>query len=358
MPTKRTTSIWAFLGVLAAVLNPTLAVAAPRDIIIAAVGSSQNPSSAGNAGVISGVREAVDALETGPLAGRIRLVIHEDDCTSRGGETVAGKIAAQGASLIVGHVCSAAATAAAVVYARRGLLFVSPGARAPRLTEPRAGLTIFRLAGRDDRFGVETAALIQRQFSGQRVAIVNDKSAQARSLADAVERALAAQGISPAFREAYANGEKEYNALVARLAKQEPVALVIPAQPIEAGIIFNRLIESGSSATLIGSDILAVPEIASLANRVPGRIVTLLREAHPATEAIALRSRAAVEAWASATQRSHNTDAKVIGQLLQTEVFETAIGPLRFDPKGDAIIPSYVPHVWQDGTWRPFVRPP
>ena len=338
--------------IVALTTMPRTAIA--DDLIVTAVGTRQNLPSTPGADVVSSVREAVAALNAGQLAGRVRLVIHEDDCTGRGGEAVAGKIAARGASLVIGHVCSAAATAAAAVYARRGLLFISPGARAPRLTEPRAGPTIFRLAGRDDRFGIETAALIQRDFSGQRVAIVHDKSTQARSLADAVERALGAQGIKPALREAYVNGEKEYNALVSRLAKQEPGALVIPAQPIEARIIFDGLIGGGSGASLIGSDILAVPEIETLAVRAPGRIITMLREQQPAGEAVALRSRAAVEAWAAAIQRSAARDAKAIGQLLQTEAFDTAIGPLRFDSKGDAIIPSYVPHVWRDGTWHPL----
>lgn len=351
-----TSAVVAVLTLIAAA--PTLATA--DDILIAAVGSRATPLNPNGAEVVRGVQDAIANLKASPspLASQIRLAAYEDDCTARGGEAIAGKIAARGAALVVGHPCSAAAIAAAAVYARRGILFISPGARAPRFTEPRAGSTIFRLAGRDDRFGIETANLIQQRFHGQRVAIAHDKSSQSRTLADAVERSLTASGTKAAFREAYINGEKEYNALIARLSQQEPRALVIPAQPIEASIIFNGLIDKGSDATLISSDILAVPEIEVLAGRAPGRIITLLRDAQPASEAIALRSRAAIEAWAAALQRSASQDARTIGRALETEAADTAIGPLRFDTKGDAMMPSYVPHSWRDGGWQPLAPGP
>lgn len=343
-----------------------------EEIIIAAVGTKPTPLHPDGMDVISGVRDAIEALKArgnSRLTASIRLVTYEDDCSARRAEAIAGQIAVRGAALVVGHVCSAAALGAAAVYARRQILFITPGARLPRFTEPRAGSTIFRLAGRDDGFGADAANLILTRFHGLRVAIVHDMSVQARSLADAAERALVAAGTKAALREAYVNGEKEYNALVQRLAKQDIQVLVIPAQPVEAGIIFKGLIEAGSQATLIGSEILAVPEIAALAGAAPGRIITLLaaplrpfasadlphRKQFASTSSpIAQRSRAAVEAWAGAADRSGSLQPAVIGRALETELSDTVIGRFRFDIKGDALIPSFAPHVWRDGAWVPL----
>ena len=54
----------------------------------------------------------------------------------------------------------------------------------PQLTAKRAGPTIFRLAGRDDRQGVAAAHLIARDFKGQKVALVQDRTLYARSIFD------------------------------------------------------------------------------------------------------------------------------------------------------------------------------
>ena len=361
------------------------AQAATDEIVVAAVATRPGPLQPDGGDVTTAVQTAIGELNRrGGILGRpLRLIAYEEDCSQASAEVIAGQIVARGASLVVGHLCSAAAIAAAPVYARHGIMMISPGARSPRFTEPRAGPGIFRLAGRDDRFGAETAALIAARFAARRVAIVHDKSVQARTMADAVDRALRSRSITPVAREAYIAGEHEYNAVIDKLAAAEADVIVIPAQPVEAQIIIEGLRARNIAATLIGSEILAVPEMEVAGQRLGDALIVMLPStrtgaphettfnglAPPADKAVtvtaitmkaqslvSLQARSALEAWTKAVERTKSLDIAAIARVLETESVPTAAGPIRFDIKGDAVIPSYAPHAWrgtgQDGGWR------
>lgn len=368
------------LALVAAGLASAATPARAEAIIVAAV-TPRAGLPQGDADITAAVASALaETAKSGGLLGRtIRLVTYEEDCSRAEAETIAGQIVARGASLVIGHVCSAAAIAAAPVYARNGIVMIAVGARNPRLTEPRAGPTIFRLAGRDDRFGAEVAALIAARFAGRRVAIVHDKSIQARTLADAADRELRAQGVIRVLREAYVAGERDYNKVIDALAAAEADVIIIPAQPVEAGIILAGLAQRNIQATVIGSEIMAVPEIEARAKLAGEGLILMLpwmpevasatveaatasggaatdaagsRRQQTAASPAALLARAGIGVWVNSVRRAQSLDATAISRVLESETVATAIGPVRFDLKGDALLPSFVPHSWVDGRWK------
>ena len=364
--------------VMLASLIPVSPAMAADDIVVVAVATSAGPMQP-DGGVDIAVRTFIE-FGKGALLGRpLRLITYKEACSAASAETIAGQIVARGAHVVIGHLCSAAAIAAAPIYARHGIMMITPGARSPRLTEPRAGPGIFRLAGRDDRFGAETAALIATRFAARRIAIVNDLSVQARTLADSVDRELKARSITPVLRATYIAGEREYNAVIDRLAAAEVDVIVIPAQPVEAGIIIEGLRARNIQAALIGSEILAVPEMEAAARRLADALIVMLPwppleaafygwSAPPAKEglvtavavkipsSVSTHTHAAIEAWAFAVERAGSLDMASISRILQTESAPTVIGPIRFGVNGDAVLPSYTPHTWRgaptDGGWR------
>ena len=227
----------------------------------------------------------------------------------------------------------------------------------------------FRLAGRDDRFGAATAELILRRYAARRVALVHDKSVQARGLADAADRELRVRGIVPVLREVYIAGERSYRAAIEHLVAAEADVIVIPAQPVEAALIIEGLRARNVNATLIGSDILAVPELETVAQRLGDALIVMLPwppiEQSPIEQggigqsakvlgrgSTRMLPHTAVAVWAGAVQRARSLDAAAIASILETEAVETPLGPIRFDLKGDAIVPSYVAHTWRDGGWK------
>ena len=338
------------------------------EVIIGAVGSAEPPGNPA-AAVRIGVELAVAALTAAGGADRepIRIVTADDQCNAAGAEAAARNLVAAGATLIVGHVCSSAAIAAAPIYKDLRSVFISPGARNPKLTDERAGAGVFRLAGRSDRQATDIAAAIMARYAGKKAAIVNDTGPQSRDLADAVHRALTAANYPVVHRESYTPGEKDLAELVRRLKIAGSDIVFVPAQPHDLAIILAQMRAQALDAHVIGSDLLAVPAVVPAADLAGEALTVMLSwtpkpvpEALPRVEplmqlgrearAVALQSFAAVEAWAQA--RADGPELEKVAAALGSKEFQTVIGRLRFNERGDAGIPSYALHAWRDGAWH------
>jgi branched-chain amino acid transport system substrate-binding protein len=342
---------------------------ANAEIIIGAAGSAE-PAGNPAAAVRIGVELAVAAIMAAGKIDRepIRIVTADDQCNAAGAEAAARNLVAAGATLIVGHVCSSAAIAAAPVYKDLRSVFISPGARNPKLTDERAGPGVFRLAGRSDRQASDIAAAIMARYAGKKAAIVNDTGPQSRDLADAVHRALTAANFPVVHRESYTPGEKDLAELVRRLKIAGSDIVFIPAQPHDLAIILSQMRAQALDAHVIGSDQLAVPAVVPAAD-LAGEALTVMLSWSPKpmpqavervqplmqlgreARAIALQAFAAVEVWAQARSEA-GTDLDKIAAALTSKEFDTVIGRIRFNERGDASIPSYALHAWRDGAWH------
>lgn len=343
---------------------------AHADLVIAAVGSTEPPGNPA-AAVRSGVELAISQLlgAGGPDGKPVRVLSADDQCNAAGAEAAARSLVAEGVNIVIGHVCSSAAMTAARIYAEARVIFISPGARNPKLTDERAGPTVFRLAGRSDRQAAEIAAAIMTRYAGKKAAIVNDTGPQSRDLADAVHRVLTAAGYPVVHRESYAPGEKELAELVRRLKIAGSDIVFMPAQPHDLAIILAQMRAQQLDAHVVGSDLLAVPAVIPAADLagdalkvmlswVPKpkgaaaeRVSPLLQLGREA-RAIASQSFAATEVLAQALKESGSNDPAKIAATLSGKEFDTAIGRLRFSDRGDASIPSYALHAWRNGAWQ------
>lgn len=78
------------------------------------------------------------------------------------------------------------------------------------------------------------------------------------------------------------------------------------------------------------------------------RVVARLQQPN----ARALYSYAAVQLWAQAVEQAGTTDAIQIAERLRQEQFETVLGRIGFDAKGDVTgFDPFVWYVWTDGKY-------
>jgi branched-chain amino acid transport system substrate-binding protein len=203
-------------------------------------------------------REVLQINAAGGIDGEaLRLAVEDDDCTGEGGARVAASFARQRAVLVVGHPCSNAAIAAAKIYAGAGVCFVAIGAGHPDLTVKRAGATIFRLGGRDDRQAGDTVAVLMANLSGKRIAIVHDRTAYARALADGVARGLRAAGQAAIAMEGIVAGKMHYGEAAGRLRAARAEVIYFAGFPNEYEILRSDMKASGFKGQFIASDAAA-----------------------------------------------------------------------------------------------------
>lgn len=317
-----------------------------------------------------GAEQAVaDINEAGGVNGEmLRLSIGDDACDPRQAVAVANQFASEGVSFVAGHFCSGSSIPASQVYADEGIIQISPGSTNPAFTDERPGDGIYRVCGRDDQQGEVAGTYIAENFADVNVAILNDRTAYGAGLAAETERVMRAAGKEPTVVEAYTAGERDYTALVTRM-NQENVGLVyIGGYHTEAGLIARQMQEQGMDAVIMSGDAIVTDEYWSITgdagegtlmtfspdprrNEIAAPVVEKIEAAGNSAEGYALYTYAAIQAWAQAAEAAGDTDFDAVVSALDEGTFNTVIGELQFDDKGDVTLPGYVVYEWKDGAY-------
>lgn len=342
------------------------------EIKIAAAGPITGQLAGMGEQMLDGARRAVaDINDRGGLLGQtVELLIGDDQCDPKQAVAVANHLAARGVVFVAGHVCSSASIPAADVYQEAGIVMISAASTNPKLTEAGHSM-IFRVCGRDDQQGAAAGAFIAARFKGKRVAVIHDNSAYGKGLAEAVALTLRAKGQREALYESFTAGEKDYTALIAKLKQNAIAAVFIGGYHTEAGLIARQMREQGLNAALMGGDALIVREFWPIANEAAeGAFMTFMADPrhNPAATEIVARYRqlgvepegyvlytyAAVQVWAEAVRRAGAADPAKVAKTLHGGEFDTVIGRLRFDARGDVTSPAFTIYRWSKGDYAPL----
>jgi branched-chain amino acid transport system substrate-binding protein len=66
---------------------------------------------------------------------------------------------------------------------------------------------------------------------------------------------------------------------------------------------------------------------------------------------------AAVQVWAQAAEKAGSLELPAMIASLRQHQFDTALGPIDFDDKGDLTVQNPVWYVWRGGTYLPLEQP-
>ncbi len=353
--------------------------ASPSEIVIAVVGPQANanaskPFVSATERIAAAATAFVAAINQsdGLLGKKLRVIIVDDGCDRTKAETVARDLVQQRVALVLGHPCIHPALAAADVYGRENILFIATANRHPALTAKRSGPTVFRLDGRDDRQGEAAGAILAQLARSGPVAIIHDRTAYARALADAAEATVKTLSGSAAITATIVGGDKDYPLVVKKV--REAKAIFFAGFPMEAGFLFTALRDAGSRAVFIGSDSLATTELAAtFAADAKGVRVLLAAGLTPlgtpsALPAVAATptdviitakidataspsTAAALTMFGSALVEAQSTDGAALAAALTAKAYATQLGPIRFSATGDATIASFEVWEWTGTAW-------
>jgi hypothetical protein len=145
----------------------------------------------------------------GVLGEKLKLEVGDDACDPKQAVSVANTMVNKGIVFMHGHWCSSSTIPASEVYVEADIPMATVSTN-PQVTE-RGLKNIFRIMGRDDQQGLVAGSYIAEKFKGKKVAVVDDKSAYGKGLADEMAKAMEAKGLKPALRESITAGEKDYS---------------------------------------------------------------------------------------------------------------------------------------------------
>jgi len=353
------------LGLLASCL---LCAPAAAEIRIAVAGPMEGQFGAFGEQMLAGAAQAVaDINSAGGVNGEdVILDAVDDGCEADKAVAVANQLIGKGVVFVAGHFCFGASMSASDVYAEAGIVQITPATTLPKFTDERAGQGVFRLAPRDDQQAEVAAGLLAGEFSGERIALLHDKTAYGKGLVDAVKSAMNAVGVSESLSLGFDAGEDDYRGLVSQLSLQDIGVVYLGGYHPEAGLIRLEMERQGLDAKLISGDALMTEEFWSVAGpagegtlltypEIPRRmeaaqkVVSALEEAGLPAERYALTTYAAIQAWAQAAGKAGGTSLGTVSRELEAGVFDTVLGTVSFNEKGDAGVPAYVWYEWRDG---------
>lgn len=353
------------LAALVLLLSTGVALSAPPPLRIGLAAPLTGPDAGFGQGMQAGAEQAVaDINRTGGVNGqKLQLVVQDDAGDPKQGAAVATKFAADGVTLVVGHMNSGVSAAALPIYEESGILAVTPGATWASLTA-RGAWNLFRLCGSDAQQGQIAGAWLAERFPGKPVAIINDKSSFGRGLADETARALKERGGREALFEGISRGDKDFSGLVARLKGAKVDAVYFGGLSAEAALLVRAMREAGFTGTFVGGDGLLDKDFEKLAGiGAEGTVMTLApeprrlpdareRKATPLrsqeAETFAARSYAAVEVLKGAIDMAKSTDPRRLAESLHAgRPLRTLIGEVAFDARGDLTKPPYGLVVWR-----------
>jgi branched-chain amino acid transport system substrate-binding protein len=352
------------LGALALLSVGLGSPALAQDIAIGAAGPMTGGQATFGRQMADGAEQAVADINAagGVLGKKLHLEVGDDACDPKQARSVAEKLSGMGVAVVVGHYCSSSSIPASDAYLDAGVLQITPASTNPLFTE-RGMWNTFRTCGRDDQQGSFAAAYLTEHFKNKNIAIINDKTTYGQGLADQTKRALNAGGVTEKLDESYNQGDKDFTALVSKLKLNNIDIVYDGGYHQEAGLIVRQMRDQGLKTILMAGDALASREFASITGPAgegvlftfppdPRKrptataIVKTFKDHGIDPEGYVLYTYAAVQVWAQAAQKAGTTDPQKVAAALHAGSWDTVLGPISFDKKGDITAGGWAVYRW------------
>lgn len=352
----------------ATVLQATLARA---EIAIGAAGPLSGQEASQGENMRRGAEMAVADLNArgGVLGQRLRLIVVDDACDANQAVAVATQLVSQKVAMVSGHLCSSCSIPASKVYTQAGVVMISPASTNPKFTD-EGGPNVFRVIGRDDQQGIVAGDYLADQWGTKRIAILHDGQTYGKGLAEETRKRLVKRGVAIALYDEYRYGAKDYTTLVAKMRDAGIAVAYVGGYVTEAALILRQARDQGYGLELVSGDALASDEFWLITgpsgegtmftfgpdprrNPEAVPVVARFRAAKYEPEGYTLYAYAGIQAWAQAVTMAGSLDSAKAIAALRNHQFETVLGKIGFDKKGDVTSPAWVWYVWRNGKYVP-----
>jgi branched-chain amino acid transport system substrate-binding protein len=303
-----------------------------------------------------------EQLKTGATAAGSSVEIADDGCSADGGKGAANALLAAGVKIVVGFVCTEALEAALPVLSAAGVPVITPAVRATQFadTRSRTGFLFYRLAPRADSDATATAAILKARWGNEIFAILDDGAPANRTLAESFRLAMEADGPKAVLVESYRPGLESQLGIVKRVLGADAAHVFVAGERADIAAIAASYADNREhSAALVrpldiasGESLRAAPDGILL----PGDVLMVAppdwSQEGDAAALAAIRAGGAepdgysVSAYAAA--QVANAALAAGGDpsgALSATTFQTAVGPVTFDEKGE----------WRESRWELFV---
>ena len=304
--------------------------------------------------VKAGVLTAIETLNAaaGTTGRQYQPVFVDDACEPKQAVPAANRVLNAGAKFAITHVCSGVTVPASKIYEEEAIVAITPGATAPQVTDGLKGHYFFRTIGRDDQQGPFAAQFIAEKLQPKAVAVLHDKQTYGAGVAQHVKRSLDNFKVPVVMYDGINAGDSDYSAVITRLKNAKVDTVFFGGYHPEMGLLLRQAKEQGLQARFIGAEGAFNQGLIEIAGpAVEGMMFTF-----PADFSQRPENQAVVEAFKNANRSANGAyqmpayaamqvldksiqavgaDSKKVADYMHANQFDTVIGNVAFDSKGD-----------------------
>lgn len=323
----------------------------------------------------NGARMAVSELNAKgvTIAGKkvtFELVAEDDAADPKQGTAAAQKLCDAKVHGVVGHLNSGTTIPASKVYNQCGLPMISPSATNPELTT-LGYRNVFRLLANDNALGAGLAKHAQQVLKLKRVAIIDDRTAYGKGVAEVFARTAKELGMEVVSQQYTNDKAVDFNAILTAIKGKKPDGIFFGGMDPQAGPMLRQMQQLGlTKAYLFGGDGICTDKLAELASgaRTLGNVVCAVGGASldKLPEGSAWRKRYdalfpkqfqvyspytydATMVLVDAMKRANSTDPKVYGPKVAEAAYQGVTAKVMFEPNGELKNPAMTLYTYKDG---------
>lgn len=322
-----------------------------------------------------GAELAVEQInEGGGVLGRaVELVIYDDQAKPDQAVPAANKILGEGVKMAISGSYSGATRAAAGVFQKAGIPYVSAYAIHPDIT--RTGDYVFRTSFMGEVQGRGGAKLVGEILGAKKVSLITLNNDFGQSLAAGFKSAADQFGIDIISEYSYSINDRQFGSIVASIKRDAPDAIYASGYFFTAGPLVSQLRAGGVTAPLIGQEGYDSQKFIEIArDAAEGVMITTSldrdtddpemrafidafedKAGFPA-DMVAATTHTAVRVMVDAIERAGAEDPeKIRDALAATRDFPTATGVISFNPLGE-IQKGIQVQIVKDGVFRHYTE--
>lgn len=306
----------------------------------------------------------------GLLGKKIEFVTRDDQAEPKLATVAAQQLVAEGVFGVIGHFNSGSTIPASEIYHKAGVVTVTPASTAEFVTD-RGYADVFRVCGRDDRQAPAAANFIANVLKAKKVAVFDDRTAYGKGLADNVEQGLKGK-VDIAFHEGFDKGERNFRPYLSKLKDAAVDLWYFGGIYEQAAPMLKQAKQLGITAPMMSGDGVHGYDEGFLqvcGKDAEGTLTTFpytspdfpekyrKRFAGKSPGPYAIFAYTAAQVLLEGASKAGSTEGPKVAEAMHAGKFETPIGSIEFDAKGDIKERpegNYIVWVVRDGRHVPY----
>jgi branched-chain amino acid transport system substrate-binding protein len=341
---------------------------APATVKIGLVGVQTGSDGQIGLSMLNGSKIAIDEWNAkgGVLGKKIETIQLDDEGQPQKAVTVAQSLIDSGVAAVIGHFNSGCTIPASSHYNDAKIVEISPGSTNPQYTEQGFPYA-FRVCGRDDQQGAVIAEFLHDTMKLNKIAILNDKTTYGEGLATVVKTTFEAKGGTVVMFQGIGKDDRDFRANIAVVKGSGAEAFVWGGMYSQGGPLCVQLRQAGLTIPFVSDDgcfdQAFVDTVGGTAENV---FVSFGKDYHslPAAQAFHDKYKStfnqdegsysvygydAANVLLTAIDKAQSTDAEKVAAVMKSQPFDTILGKIEFDAKGDLKSAAYVIWTVKDG---------